>query len=282
MGTFDLLGGVWKGLPTAVARARGWGADWVAHSEAFVEVRHGQVVAHVGVMEIAATIDGREQVLAGIHAVCTHPEHRGQGLMRRTMDRALTWVDARYPSAVLWANDRAIYERFGFVARPESMFAFAPDGPSLNADASDARQLSLGVPDDLALVRSMLASRSPVSSLCGSREPGWLFLIDLALWGERAPIVAHVAALDCIAVYEINDGVLRLYDVVASRLPALAALVSHLGPGVREVTVFFGTDAFSDARSLPALPTSLYDFLMVRGAPLPAVVPLAFSPLSRC
>src|SRR5215467_9854158 len=119
---FELLGTVWKRLPAAVERARGWGADWCERSEAFLERDGDAVVAHVGVLPIPVVLDGRAQTLAGVHAVCTRADRRGGGLMRRAMARALARIDARGATAVLWANDPAIYGRFGFVERPEHLF----------------------------------------------------------------------------------------------------------------------------------------------------------------
>jgi len=275
--TFALLGGIWKSLPAAVERARGWGADWADHSQVFAETRDGRLVAHVGVMEIAATIAGKDQTLAGIHAVCTHPDFRKQGLMKKSMERALSWVDERYERAVLWANDAAIYEQFGFVAHQESVFTCFPPGHG----RKDLRALDLARADDLALLRAMLETRAPVSSLCGSRDPGWLFLIDLALWGANPPAFAHVPSLDCIVVFEIREGALRLYDVIAREMPSLTTLLPLFGGGFAAVEIFF-TVADSPELPIAVTKTSLYDFFMVRGPALSLEKPFAFSPLSRC
>ena len=279
--TLSLLGSIWKKLPQGIARARSWGADWCDWSEPFVHVENGEVVAHVGVMEIAVTLDGRARTLAGIHAVCTHPAHRGRGLLRATLTRALAWVDARYDTAVLWANDREIYRRFGFVAHAESVFTMAVAAPS-PAASSSPRQLSLDDPADVRLLRDRLAARAPVSRRCGSREPGWLALVDLALSPAPGPTLARLPELDSVVAYVMEGRTLLLHDVIAPRMPSLAALVPLLGVDADAVRVFFSPDDLG-AAALAAGPTPLDDFLMVRGAPLlDRNEPFAFSPLTRC
>jgi GNAT superfamily N-acetyltransferase len=149
--TLELLGRMWTKLPGAVVRARGWGVDWCEVSTPFVQHEAGRIVAHVGVLEIPVVLDGQQRTVAGIHAVCTHPDHRRRGHMRAAMERALAWVDARYQTALLWANDPGIYGRFGFVAREESMFV----GP-VRGGPVRARALSLEQPGDVALLREHL------------------------------------------------------------------------------------------------------------------------------
>jgi hypothetical protein len=276
--TLRLLGNVWSKVPRAIECARAWGVDWCDHSEPFVRTDGGQSVAHVGVMEIPVVIDGRATTLAGIHAVCTRIDHRGRGHLRETMRRALAWVDGNYEAAVLWANDPAFYGRFGFVPRAESAFRARIGGTSLEGRA---RALSLDADDDVRMLRERLANRAPVSRQLGARDPGWLALINLALWGPPRPTIALAEDIDAIVVYEIRDCVLRLYDVIADSIPTLEAVTQSLGPGFDLVEVFFSPDGLHGP-AFEARPTSLVDCFMVRGSVLRDHVPFALSPLSRC
>ncbi len=278
--TVKLLGQVWPRLPGCIAQASAWGADWFQLSTPFVHVVADEPVAHVGVIEIPVVTAGGVRRVAGIHAVCTHPAHRGRGYLRATMDRTLAWVDARYEAALLWANDPAIYTRFGFAPRPESLFQ-GPAPRALPSREAGLRLLAVDCAADMLLLRSRLATRAPVSGRCATREPGELTLIDLALWTPPRPTIALIAALDCIVFYEVEDRTLWLYDVVAQRLPSLGELTAALGAELDEVAVCFSPDELAAPQLLPA-PTPLVDFLMVRGKLLPETEPLAFSPLTRC
>ncbi len=292
--TVNLLGSVWPRLPGCIEQASAWGADWFQLSTPFVHQVADQPVAHVGVLELPVVIAGRERLVAGIHAVCTLAGHRGRGYLRQTLERTLAWVETRYEAALLWANDPAIYTRFGFVPCAESIFqgpaqgpapapAPAPAGRSATGGAGGPalRTLSLGCAQDVRLLRSRLAARAPVSSRCGTREPGQLALIDLALWSPPRPAIVLIAALDCIVIYEVEDRTLWLYDVIAPRMPPLAELTAALGEPLDRVAVCFSPEELAAPELAPA-PTPLTDFLMVRGTLLAGAEPLAFSPLTRC
>lgn len=269
---FDLLGTVWKRLPSAVERARGWGADWCERSEAFVERDGEEVVAHVGVLPIPVMLDGRAQTLAGVHAVCTRADRRGRGLMRSAMERALARIDAGGATAVLWANDPAIYGRFGFVEVIEALFL----GPAPPSGPARGRVLSLDRTDDLRIFRESYRTRAPVSPRLGALDDGWLTLINVALWPPPGPTIALVD--DAVVSYTRHGTTLRIHDVAARELPPLRALVAALGDGADTVEVHFVPDAL-DARELAPKPMP-GDHFMVRG-PLD-VETFALSPLSHC
>jgi predicted N-acetyltransferase YhbS len=274
--TLDLLGSIWKRLPSAVVRARASGVDWFEVSTPFLEYEAGRIVAHVGVLEIPVVLDGEAQTIAGVHAVCSHPEHRGRGHVRAAMERALAFVDARWGTAVLWANDPSIYGRFGFVAREESMFV----GPVRGGKARELRALMLDQPADVAFLREQLARRKPVSQRVAVREPGWLALLDLALW-TPGPSLAYLPDLDCIVVYAVRERFLDLYDVIAGEMPTLADIASRLGERVDTAIVYFSPDLLGTP-DLVAEPTVLIDSLMVRGRAWMGDRGFAFSPIGRC
>lgn len=273
--TLELLGSIWTRLPSAVGRARTWGSDWYEVSTPFVHTIDERVVAHVGVLEIPMVLDGAPRTVAGIHAVCTLSGERQRGHVRAMMERALAWVDARYETALLWANDPSIYGRFGFVGQEESIFV----GP-VRGGPSMLHPLSLDRPDDVALIRDHLARRSAVSQRTGTTESGWLALIDLALWSP-GPSLAYIPALECVVVYGVRERFLDLYDVIAERVPPLAELAARMGEGIDTAVVYFSPDLL-DAPQLAAEPTVLVDTLMVRGPWLGDERPFACSPIARC
>lgn len=282
----NLLGSAWPRLPGCIERAAAWGADWFQLSTPFVQQVAGEPVAHVGVLELPVVIAGRARLLAGIHAVCTLPGHRGRGHLRQVLERTLAWVETRYEAALLWANDPAIYTRFGFVPCAESIFLGPAQGPASNAAAGGAGgsallPLSLDCAEDVRLLRARLAARAPVSSRCATREPGELALLDLALWSPPRPAIVLIPALDCVVIYEVEDRTLWLYDVIAQRMPPLAELTAALGEPLDSIAVCFSPEELAAPQLTPA-PTPLADFLMVRGTLLAGAAPLAFSPLGRC
>lgn len=274
--TRDLLAQSWTKLPAAIDRAARWGADWCELSTPFVEREGDRVVAHVGVIELPLVIEGREQVYAGIHAVCTAGDRRRRGLMRATMARALAWADQRYAGALLWANDPALYQPFGFVEREESIFV-----GEVRGGPSRARALDLERPDELAFVRERLERRVPVSRRSGARGPAAaLELLDLSLW-RSGPELAHLPELECLVVYAVRERFLDLYDVIAEHEPPLAEIAARLGERIDTAVVYFTPDRLA-APWLRAEPTSLLDTLMTRGPWPSELEALAIPPLTRC
>jgi predicted N-acetyltransferase YhbS len=274
--TIDLLGSHWTRLPKAVERARSWGADWYEYSTPFVQLEAGQPIAHVGVLEIPVVLAGREQTIAGIHAVFCEKAHRRRGHVRALMQRALAWIDERFATTVLWANDPAIHARFGFVAREESIFVGHARGGSSNT----LRPLALDQPADVAFLRERLARRTPISREVAAAEPGWLALIDLALWSP-GPSLAFIPELECIVVYGVRERFLDLYDVIAETIPSLDQLAGRLGSGIDTAVVYCSPDRLR-APHLITEPTVLMDSLMVRGRWPLGEQAFAFSPIARC
>lgn len=114
-----------------------------------------------------------------------------------------------------------------------------------------------------------------------TREPGWHFLIDLSLWPEALDWLYFVGELDALVVAEVKDQTLRLYDVVAPRLPSLDVLVAHLGLDAERVELYFTPDGLSAAGLEPAERPE-EDVLMVRGPFLAGAATAALSPMTRC
>lgn len=272
--TLELLGHTWTKLPAAITRARAWGADWCELSTPFLEMSESRVVAHVGVIELPLLLDGVRRRFAGIHAVCTEVSQRNRGHMRAAMAAALEHVDAHFDGALLWANDPAIYGRFGFVVREESMFV----GPVQGGARGRVQPLSLTDADDLALLLQHLSRRMPVSLRSDVVDATTLTLIDLALW-QPGPSLALLPDLDCIVVYRVRERFLDLYDVIAEQPVALAELGARLGERIDTAIVYFTPDRL-DAAQLRAEPTVLIDTLMVRGEWIEGT--FAVAPIRRC
>lgn len=273
----ELFGSVWPWLPGAIALAARWGADWYEVSTPFVEREGARAVAHAGVVPVVLAAGGRELVAGGVHAVCTAPDRRGRGLMRRVLERALAFADTRHETVVLWTEEPALYLRHGFVPRSELQFEAAL--PRGGGRAGGSRALALDRAEDLALLRAALARRAPISGLCAARDPGGHFLTDLAIQriiDPGAPALDHLADLRCVVVHRRRGAVWVLEDLVAEVVPPLATLAARLAGDAESVEVLFTPDRL-DAPALRAAPRPPPATLMVRGRPLPHG-PLALSP----
>ncbi|MDQ3037109.1 MAG: GNAT family N-acetyltransferase, partial [Myxococcota bacterium] len=166
----DLLGSVWHHVPSAIERAHRWGGDWFELSTPFVRAEGARAVSVVGVIEMPLRVAGADVIAAGIHGVCTRPAHRGHGHFRAAMEEALRFADSFASVALLWTEQPAIYERFGFRRVVEEIVRVELDPPSARGERP--RRLDPERDDDLALLRRALDARAPISERLATRDRG--------------------------------------------------------------------------------------------------------------
>ncbi|CAN5260375.1 hypothetical protein BH24GEM2_BH24GEM2_08490 [soil metagenome] len=272
------LASIWPHLGEGIPRAERWDAAWHAVSTPFVRFAAETAIAHVGVIPVPLEVAGEAVEMAGIHAVCTRAAYRGRGLSRTLMEEALAYCDARFPAAFLTTEEPDLYTRYGFRLIPQQIFVseLAP-----SAAGEVPRRLSLDDAADRALLERLLATRNAVSQVLGTREPGWLFKINVSLWSAIAGHIHYLEELDCAVVYRIERGTLRIYDLVATELPPLMELVARIGQDAERLELFFTPDRLQADRLRP-VPLTDGNNLMVRGPFRAEGTPLILPPLARC
>ena len=281
-----LFARVWPVLPGAAERAAALGFRWADVSTPFVRWQGDQAIAHVGVIDLPLVVDGRRVHVGSIHAVCTEPSARGRGHCRALLEQALAFCDARYETVVLTTLIPDLYAKFGFRPLPEHGFVHSLASSRAAHSGSPRRTLSADVPDDVRLLRRLLAQRVPVSARVGSLEEGTVLVVALLLtWGDFSR-VHHHEALDVVTVHEVRERTLLLYDVVGPVLPALEQMVE--GIDADRVVALFPPERlgghFDPEPWDPARPQSLGygddTILMARG-PFVESGPFMLQPLSR-
>jgi GNAT superfamily N-acetyltransferase len=274
---FALLCEMWPRLRTALPRAAALGARWDELSSPFTRTDGDRVVAHAGVLVVPMTIDRARVPVAGLHAVCTAPTHRGRGLARAVLADALAHADTRADLMLLHAVDPALYARFGFRAlEPVAWIVDAPvvvRAPARFVPLSDARG------QDVERVRAALPGRTPVSRRLAAHDDGRLFVLDEVLACGGFGRLWYAPDLDVIAAFEVEGDVLRLYDVVARELPALREIVARVDGPIGAVELFFAPDRLAPGATRMR-PLRDADIPMVRG-PWPLGDAVAIPPLSR-
>jgi predicted N-acetyltransferase YhbS len=278
--TYDLFDEIWPGMSKAILAAERIGARWQDLSTAFVAWDGPRAIAHAGVIEIPLMIDGVKTTVSGVHAVCTRLEHRGRGHSRRLVTEALAHAATRTRTSILGSGDRKLYLRYGFRTIPQTLFE-APV-PSAPAGGEPFRPMSESSPEDVRILRRLLAQRAPLSRTLASVDPGWLFIIDemLATRG-RFKRIHYAPDLDVAAAYEVSGRSLRLYDVVGSRIPALVELTRRIGGGFDRVELHFTPDSIDAPGAVP-FESTIDDELMAIGPFAPEGRPLVLPPLARC
>jgi len=256
---FDLLDSVFPGLREGAERARVLGARWESVSTPFVHLEDDRVVSHVGVIELPLVVLGQTVPVGSIHAVATDREHRRRGHYRSLIEEALKSCAGRYGTVVLTTAYPKYFEPFGFRHIPEHLFSVRCYWPGGGGG------MRLFNPDDEAdagLLSRLLESRAPVSRVVGVVKEKAVFCFNEG----RRPLY-YAKDLDAIVCLEIEGTRLKLFDVVAPRLPTLRALLEKIPQPIEEVAMHFAADRFvSDADVTPyLLDHDGPSYLMVRG-----------------
>jgi N-acetylglutamate synthase-like GNAT family acetyltransferase len=257
------------------------GLCWDRASTPFVGEAAGRVIAHVGVMEMRFVLAGEERRVGILHAVATDPAVRRRGHYRAVMGEVLPWCDERWSTIVLNTGQPELYEPFGFRRIPEHRFVLA--GYDRSADAATAgprssfRALDYGRTADRERLLVLLEERQPVSHRLGVVAETQAFAFNES---TRPPLWAP--DLDVLLCSDQEGTTLRIYDVIARRMPTLAEIVARIDAPVERVECYFAPDLL-DARFV-AEPHVLHgdENLMVRGAFPPEGEPLLLPRPARC
>jgi predicted N-acetyltransferase YhbS len=253
---YRLLGSTWPRLPGLLAAAARLGWRWDEVTTPFVARAGGRIVSHVGVLDLPVVLGGRERRVAGLHAVCTDPAFRRRGHYRAAMEEALRIVDAGpWSAAKLTTSQPELYEGFGFRVVPQHRFRVARRGPAGRARAVGEA--------DLARVHDLLARRAPASRLFAARDPGWLLGLDEVIESGGLGRMRLLDDPELLLVSEVVDGVLRVHEVVAPKVPPLEAVLAAAPAPFEAVELWTSADLL--APGAEPLPWPPGDFLMVRG-----------------
>lgn len=212
------------------------GSDFFQVSTPFLCFEGERLVAHLGVIDIPLMINGHEMVVSDLHAICTHPDFRGRGYSRAIMEEALEWCAVRSAATVLFTGRTFLYERYGFRAVRESRFVARGAWPA-SGSKIPLRALNLRQPDDLAILHRLLAERAPVSRRLGVVHERAAFLFNAV----NQPLY-YAEGSDFVVATETEGTILRLYDVVAKRMPTLAEIMAHGETPIDRVEIYFAPD----------------------------------------
>lgn len=157
-----------------------------------------------------ADVFGRTLRLGHIGSVCTSPKHRGSGVMRRLMQRALQDLEAEGCDLILLNGNRQRYENFSFQLTGSKMeFVFPPD-QKLAHEKPDSFHLREMEEADLPFVEQMYQAEPS-----HMRRPRSEIMRILHSWGCRPWILESAeeqygyCAMNCgdngqITVYELH------------------------------------------------------------------------------
>ena len=245
---YSHLNSIWPGLGNAIPKATAAGAGWHEISQAFIKRVDGQIVTHVGVIEIPLLIKGELQKVGAIHAVSTRKEQRKKGYNRECMERALAYCDERYELCQLLTDRPILYERYGFKSYPFVTYRRSLDPIPKTKSQHAFQRIDPHSVDDLARLHDQLRDRVPVSERIASKDTGWLLIIDECLEQQGIKRISYSEALKLHIVYEVKERVLHLLDVMGPQWVDFHELLGHISEDFEAVHLYFTPDRWGEER----------------------------------
>jgi hypothetical protein len=210
----------------------------------------GELATNISAFALPFVINGRMVNAAGLQSGAVRPPWRGRGLYRDVTVKALDWCERQgFEAVILYTDKPSLYEPYGFRAIEQHRYEGTAPAPS--ASAAPGRLLQPTNADDLALLQSVLKSRSPVSTSLGVTANAAMFLINTQLDPEVS--ISFLADRQAAIAWKIDDaGRFSLLDVVATEIPTLAAIIGGLEIAPAAVEVLFRPDKLGwEGRSQP-------------------------------
>jgi hypothetical protein len=174
---------------------------------------------------------------------------------------------------MLYTVTPELYLPFGFRPLTEHYFRGQLDVTALDIidGASDdgaggprIERLDIGKTEDRATILDLFARRLPVSDHFGLCDDHAIFIANLL--ARRDWHLSFLPAQQALIVWEQRDGVTRLLDIVAARIPPMAMIAAALElREMTEIQILFPPDRLTG--NLTAAPYKAEDnvILMVRG-----------------
>jgi predicted N-acetyltransferase YhbS len=242
---------------------------WPEGYRAFSYMDGDVIAANVSCRPLPLIVGGRPVAAGQIHAVATRPEYQRRGLFHDLMRRVLDCADARFECVLLYSEIPALYRPFGFRPLPEHRFRGRLELTGAADESPRSRALSLAASEDVALLRDLFARREPVSQLLGLVGNEDIFAATaLAHPGWHLTFLPDNEAL---VVWDRADGITRLHDIVARRMPTASVLASVLELDAArdgrsaELELLFPPDQLAGSFApVPHVPED-HDILCVRG-----------------
>ena len=200
----------------------------------------GGLAANISAFALPFVINGRIVNAAGLQSGAVRPPWRGRGLYRDVTVKALDWCERQgFEAVILYTDKPSLYEHYGF--HPIPLHRYEVVAPAVSISAAPARLLTPTNADDLALLQSLLKGRSPVSTSLAVIANAAMFLINTQLDPDiRISFLEDRQAAIAWKMGEANR--FSLLDVVAAKMPPLAAILGGLGIEPSAVEVLFPPD----------------------------------------
>ncbi|MGH1364202.1 MAG: GNAT family N-acetyltransferase [Calditrichia bacterium] len=232
------------------------------HYMPFSFVDNGKIVANVSVGTFHQCINGKKQIAYMVQTVCTMPDYRKQGLIRRLFQQVDSYINAQNGSAFLLANRNLadFYQQFNFM--PIEMAGHFEASPPITVfHPSQVSNVDIRRASDASRLAEYVRRRTSISNVYGDIEQNWLFLwyCDNLFKND----IYYIAELDVFVIYKIEGQFLKLFDIVGKVIPTIEKLYPYIATeAVQKIKYYFTPDKLSSGYMAVV---NKEDYLFTRG-----------------
>lgn len=220
-----------------------------------------RAIANASRYTLPLMIGGQRVLAAGIQSVMTDPDYRGQGLMKQVFTQMLHEIDQEFDIAFLQTEIPDLYTPFGFRLLQEHRFVTDVVHTPTESASSTLRPLDFFKDEDLQMIQDLLQAPAPLSRHFAPLA--YASSLYLNLYEPFYHQMLYVSeALRVLLVFRVEDGTLKLFDVIGRELPALADICREIAQPFNRVEFHFHPEQFTDR--FDAIPIE-HRKLMVRG-----------------
>ena len=217
---------------------------WTEDSVPYTLFDGERAVSNILIHRMKFLLDKKPKCFVQLGTVMTHPDYRGQGLLRFLMEQVLhDWRDA-CDGLFLYANETVLdfYPKFGFTQSVE-WEAQKPVVPK----EGNVRKLNLVYPQDQALCLQKSQIPNPFSALAVMGNSTIQFHCDYFL----SDGVYYLEDFDAVAVAEQEGDTLTCYDIFCEGGSLDEILAVLAAPGTNSVNLGFSPNDTSGFEMIP-------------------------------
>ncbi|MEJ5105952.1 GNAT family N-acetyltransferase [Chryseobacterium sp. MYb328] len=186
-----------------------------------------KVIANVSVAPMNMVLKGQNYYCLQIGSVMTHPEYRNQGLSKYLMNYVMEKYKDQYEFFYLFANETVLdfYPKFGFTRVDESDFILR-DTTNIHGKKSDWQPLSINDPKHISLMEKFSKVHASLSNTIDFSPNSCLAMYHFLLQFDES--IYYSAEKECIVIMEYDKEMLRIYDILSTKLFNLEEIVSTI------------------------------------------------------
>ncbi|MFO1444990.1 GNAT family N-acetyltransferase [Bacillus sp. Bva_UNVM-123] len=222
-----------------------------------------KAVANVSAFPLAMIINGELKNCMGIQSVMTDPDYRKNGLMKVLVQKMLNDIDHTSEGAFLFTSSPQLYTPFGFKEVKQYYFKKEFNQQSIKQKYSLRKLEPLTDSIHLKMLADVFKKRQHLSTVFAPLsylECLYFNLYDPWIY-ER---LYFIEELKLIIVFEVQDGILRMYDVIGESIPSLEEVCSCIPYNFHSIEFYFNPDSFA-LDDIMAIEFKTENTLMARG-----------------